>query len=53
MKRWWRIWCLTMGAKISNNNIESDIAAVIRTFFWILNVITCFHIIANYYRIRK
>lgn len=43
----WRIWCKTMGSRISDSDIESDIAAVIRTFYWILNVITCFFIIAN------
>lgn len=46
-RKCWRIWCKTMGSKISDDQWESDIAAVIRTFFWMLNVVTCFFIIAN------
>lgn len=45
--KYWRIWAKAMGPKISNNNIESDIAAVIRSIFWVVNFITCFFIIAN------
>jgi len=36
-----------MGDKISCDNNESDIAAIIRTFWWLVNIITCFFIIAN------
>lgn len=36
-----------MGHKISDDDKEADIAAVIRTFFWVLNVVTCGFIIAN------
>lgn len=43
----WRIWANALGNKISNSDRESDIAAIIRTFYWLLNVITCFFIIAN------
>jgi hypothetical protein len=43
----WRIWARTMGTKISENTVESDIAALIRTFWWFLHVLTCFFIIAN------
>jgi hypothetical protein len=50
MKKIWRIWCLTMGEKISDDNNEADVASLIRTFFWTLNVITCFFIIANVIR---
>lgn len=47
MKRAWRIWCKTMGDKISDDSLEADAAAVIRSFFWIINLITCGFIIAN------
>jgi len=47
MKRTWRIWCKTMGDKISDDAREADVAAMIRTFFWIINLITCGFIIAN------
>ena len=39
-----------MGSKISDDDKESDVAAVIRTFFWFLNVVTCLFIIANVFR---
>lgn len=36
-----------MGPKITNNDKDSDVAAIIRSIFWILNFITCIFIIAN------
>lgn len=47
MRTLWRIWIKTMGHKISDNNIEADIAAIIRTFWWLVHIITCGFIIAN------
>jgi len=47
MNKIWRIWCKTMGDKISDIPQEADIAAIIRTFFWIVNLITCGFIVAN------
>jgi len=50
MKKAWRIWCKTMGDKISENDTEADLAAVVRTFFWLINIVTCFFIIAGILR---
>jgi len=50
MSKWWRIWCRTMGHKISDDNAEADAAAVIRTIFWVVNLITCLFIIAGIIR---
>jgi hypothetical protein len=50
MRRIWRIWCKTMGDKISLDDREADIAAVVRTFFWLTNIVTCFFIIAGILR---
>jgi len=47
IKRIWRIWVKTMGNKISGDDREADIAAIIRTFWWITHIITCFFIIVN------
>lgn len=33
MKQAWRVWCKTMGDKISDDSDEADVAAVIRSFF--------------------
>lgn len=50
LKKLWSIWCKTMGHKISNDSLESDIAAAIRTFWWVINIITCFFIMAGIIR---
>lgn len=36
-----------MGNKITENDAEADAAAVIRSIFWIVNLITCLFIIAG------
>jgi len=46
----WNVWCRTMGDRISDDNRECDAAAIIRTFFWLVNMITCGFIIANVVR---
>lgn len=48
--RCWYIWCKTMGDKISDDTKESDIAAVIRTFWWLTHITTCAFIIAGVVR---
>ncbi len=50
MKNIWKIWCKTMGDKISADNTQSDIAALIRTFWWFVHIITCFFIISGVVR---
>jgi hypothetical protein len=47
LKRIWKIWAKTMGNKISDDSLEANVAAIIRTFWWMLHVITCGFIIAN------
>jgi type IV secretory pathway component VirB8 len=47
MKKLWSIWAKTMGTKISDNDREADTAAIVRTFFFLLNVVTCIFIILN------
>ena len=46
-KTFWRIWCKALGEKISENQFEADCAALIRTFWWFVHIITCGFIIAN------
>jgi hypothetical protein len=50
MRDIWKIWCRTMGGKISEDETEADIAAFIRTFWWFVHIITCFFIIAGVIR---
>jgi hypothetical protein len=47
LKKLWSIWAKTMGVKISENSTESDIAAIIRTFWWFVHILTCCFIIAS------
>lgn len=42
----WTIWARHLGDKVGNDR-QSDIVAVIRTFWWILHVITCLMIIIH------
>jgi hypothetical protein len=43
----WRLWCRTLGEKISENDKEADNACIIRTIYIIIMWITCFFIISN------
>lgn len=43
----WRVWCKTLGHKISDTKIEADIAALLRTAWVILQVSTCLFIIGG------
>jgi len=43
----WKIWAKTLGNKISKSNSEADVAAILRTLWILLHIITCFAIIAN------
>lgn len=50
MLPFWTIWCRALGGKISDDKRESDIAAWIRTFNYVITVSTCFVIIAGVIR---
>ncbi len=45
--KFWRIWAKTRMYKISDDNIESDIAAIIRTVWVLTHMLACFFIIAH------
>ena len=47
IKKFWRVWARTMGGKISDDGAEADLAAAIRTFWWLIHITTCGFIIAN------
>jgi len=46
-RRAWTIWCKTIGSKITDDNRENDIAAVIRTIWVVTHMVACFFIIAH------
>ena len=43
----WRLWCKALGQKASDNDKESDIVAMIRTFVFLTYLITNIAIVAN------
>jgi len=46
-KKWWRIWAKSLGEKVGETNSQADTVAVIRTFWWVVHIATCFMIILN------
>ena len=47
LKKWWRIWAKSLGEKVGETDEQADVVAVIRTFWWIVNIATCFAIIIH------
>ena len=47
MRKWWRIWAKSLGEKVGETDKQADSIAAIRTFWWIVHIITCFFIIAH------
>lgn len=47
MKKWWRIWAKSLGEKVGETDKQADTVALIRTFWWIVHIATCFMIILN------
>ena len=47
LKTIWRLWALSLGERASDDNWESDIVAIIRTIFAIINLGTCILIGSN------
>ena len=43
----WRVWAKTIGSKISDDESESDIAALLRTFWVLTHLVACFFIIIH------
>lgn len=45
--RAWSIWARTIGSKISDDDTEADIAAIIRTIWVVTHMVACFFIIIH------
>ena len=37
----WRLWAKSLGEKVGETDAQADAVAIIRTFWWIIHVITC------------
>jgi len=47
IKKWWRIWAKSLGEKVGETDKQADAVAIIRTFWWVIHIITCFMIIIH------
>jgi len=47
LRKLWRIWCLSLGERASDDNLEADMVAIIRTIFAFINLGTCIFITLN------
>tara|TARA_R100000482_G_scaffold99626_1_gene43199 strand:- start:240 stop:413 length:174 start_codon:yes stop_codon:yes gene_type:complete len=47
MTKIWRLWAKSLGEKVGETDSQADGVAIIRTFWWLLHVITCFFIIIH------
>jgi len=47
IKRWWRIWAKSLGEKVGETDAQANAVAAIRTFWWVVHILTCFAIIIH------
>jgi hypothetical protein len=47
MKKLWRIWAKSLGEKVGETDAQANAVAAIRTFWWIVHILTCFAIIIH------
>jgi len=50
LSRLWRLWCLSLGEKASDDSNEADMVAIMRTIVVLVNFGTCFFIVAGVWR---
>jgi hypothetical protein len=50
LSRLWRLWCLSLGDKASDDSNEADMVAIMRTIVVLVNFGTCFFIVAGVLR---
>jgi len=50
MQRFWRLWAKALGEKASNNNVDADRVAIIRTVIMLIYLITNIVIMAGVVR---
>ena len=47
MKKLWRIWAKSLGEKVGETDRQADAVAIVRTFWWVIHIVTCFMIIIH------
>jgi hypothetical protein len=43
----WRIWAKSLGEKVGETDSQANAVAAIRTFWWVVHILTCFAIIIH------
>jgi hypothetical protein len=47
LKKLWRLWAKSLGEKVGESDKQADGVAIIRTFWWVTHIVTCFMIIIS------
>ena len=47
MSKVWRIWAKSLGEKVGDTDTQANAIAVVRTFWWVAHIVTCFMIIIH------
>lgn len=47
LKKYWRIWAKSLGEKVGETDRQANAVALVRTFWWVAHIITCFMIIVH------
>ena len=47
LKKAWRIWAKSLGEKVGETDRQADLVALVRTFWWVTHIVTCFFIIIH------
>jgi hypothetical protein len=47
LSKLWRLWAKSLGEKVGETDSQADAIAMVRTFWWIIHIVTCFFIIVG------
>ena len=50
LSKLWKLWCMSLGEKASDDSREADAVAIMRTIVVLVNFFTCFFIISGVLR---
>jgi|TARA_B100001287_G_scaffold116376_1_gene97947 hypothetical protein len=50
MRYYWKLWAMSLGERASEDSVEADKVAMIRSVVVLVNFLTCFFIVAGVLR---
>tara|TARA_B100002019_G_scaffold12071_2_gene9731 strand:- start:2167 stop:2352 length:186 start_codon:yes stop_codon:yes gene_type:complete len=50
MRYYWKLWAMSLGERASEDSVEADKVAIIRSVVVLVNFLTCFFIVAGVLR---